>query len=146
MPVTRDTNENNYIPQMSSKAERNQLRNYKATTNFFSILSIAISALAVLQLFSYILTKDRLVALATWDNAVLRFAFAFAIVFIMMNDTRNILINQAVRSSGAVMDVKDSRWMVTETIIRTWINLCVIFVIMLTIFTTPAGDAETVLD
>ena len=44
------------------------------------------------------------------------------------------------------MDVKDSRWMVTETLIRSWVNLCVLFVIMCTIFTTPKEGEESVLD
>lgn len=44
------------------------------------------------------------------------------------------------------MEVKDSRWMVTETLIRSWVNLCVLFVIMCTIFTTPKEGDESVLD
>lgn len=44
------------------------------------------------------------------------------------------------------MEVSDSRWMVTETLIRSWVNLCVLFVIMCTIFTTPKEGEESVLD
>jgi len=124
----------------------NKLRNYKFTTLFFSWLSIAISSLAIIQLGLYFITGDRLIALAKWDNALLRFMFAAAICFIMMNDERNVIIAQSLRSTGAVMDVKDSRWMVTETLIRSWVNLCVLFVIMCTIFTTPKEGEESVLD
>lgn len=138
--------EEHYIPQLSKNAEMNKLRNYKFTTLFFSWLSIAISSLAIIQLGLYFITGDRLIALAKWDNALLRFMFAAAICFIMMNDERNVIIAQSLRSTGAVMDVKDSRWMVTETLIRSWVNLCVLFVIMCTIFTTPKEGEESVLD
>jgi len=70
----------------------NKLRNYKFTTLFFSWLSIAISSLAIIQLGLYFITGDRLIALAKWDNALLRFMFAAAICFIMMNDERNVII------------------------------------------------------
>lgn len=124
----------------------NKLRNYNYTSLFFSSLSIAISSLAIIQLGLYFWTGDRLIALAKWDNALLRFSFAAAICFIMLNDERNVLICQSARSTGAVMEVSDSRWMVTETLVRSWVNMCVLCVIMCTIFTTPKEGDESVLD
>jgi len=94
----------------------------------------------------YLKSGARLIALASWENAVLRFAYAAAIILVAANDFEHINITQAVRSSGATTAAGESRGIFFETLGRSLVNILVFFTILFTIFTTPADEDETVLD